>query len=203
MADAPGATRNRSLQPANARTRCAAGRHKVSCCVTSSHRAIDAGTMIAMPLQGSDTPHPQRRRAKRSAAAGRVKRHGPTRQPVVPTAATRLPQRPDPSILSEAIPLFFIGRNKDGFWVALDADGSVGGIFLLKHSALRFANTNTQPRGCATMFVEETLRTRHREQRQPVCCSPWRREAARIASCTATSPYISHYLCMIGQICEE
>jgi hypothetical protein len=111
--------------------------------------------MIAMPLQGSDTPHPQRRRAKRSAAAGRVKRHGPMRQPVAPTAATRLPQRPDPSILSEAIPLFFIGRNKDGFWVALDADGSVGGIFLLKRSALQFANTNTQPRGCATMFLSE------------------------------------------------
>jgi hypothetical protein len=66
-----------------------------------------------------------------------------------------LPQRPDPSILSEAIPLFFIGRNKDGFWVARDAGGGNGGIFLLKHSALQFANTNTQPWGCATMFVEE------------------------------------------------
>src|SRR5665811_405687 len=95
------------------------------------------------------------KRQKRPAAAGRVKRHGPTRQPVAPTAATRLPRRPDPSILSEAIPLFFIGRNKDGFWVARDADGSAGGIFLLKRSALQFANTNTQPRGCATMCVSE------------------------------------------------
>jgi hypothetical protein len=111
--------------------------------------------MITMPLQGSDIPHPQRWRAKRSAAAGRASRHGLTRRPAAPTAATRLPQRPDPSILSEAIPLFFIGQNKDGFWVARDAGGGNGGIFLLKHSALQFANTNTQPWGCATMFVEE------------------------------------------------
>jgi hypothetical protein len=111
--------------------------------------------MITMPLRGSDIPHPKRRRAKRPAAASRVQRHGLTRQPVAPTAATRLPQRPDPSLISEAIPLFFIGRNKDGFWVARDADGSAGGIFLLQRSALQFANTNTQPRGCATMFVEE------------------------------------------------
>ena len=54
---------------------------------------------------------------------------------VRPASATRLPQRPDPSILSEAIPLFFIGQNRDGFWVARDADGRVGGIFLLKQSA--------------------------------------------------------------------
>ena len=62
-------------------------------------------------------------------------------------------QRPDPSILSEAIPLFFIGQNRDGFWVARDADGSVGGVFLLKRSALKFADRNTQPVGCAKMFV--------------------------------------------------
>jgi hypothetical protein len=111
--------------------------------------------MIGMPLRGSKFPHPQRRRAKRSAAAGRVQRHGLMRQPVVPTAATRLPQRPNPSILSEVIPLFFIGRNKDGFWVAREADGRIGGIFLCKHSALRFANKNTQPWACATMFVSE------------------------------------------------
>jgi len=111
--------------------------------------------MITMSLQGSDIPHPQPWRAKRSAAAGRVKRHGPTRQPVAPTAATRLPQRPDPNIVSEAIPLFFIGRNKDGFWVARNADGRIGGIFLLKHSALRFANRSAQPKGCATMFLSE------------------------------------------------
>ena len=29
----------------------------------------------------------------------------------------------DASIVSDAIPAFFIGRNKDGFWVARDAKG--------------------------------------------------------------------------------
>jgi hypothetical protein len=111
--------------------------------------------MTTMSLQGSGIPHPKRRRAKRPAAASRAQRHGLTRQPVAPTAATRLPHRPDPSLISEAIPLFFIGRNKDGFWVARNADGRIGGIFLLKRSALQFANTNTQPWGCATMCVSE------------------------------------------------
>jgi hypothetical protein len=73
--------------------------------------------------------------------------------PVEPATAMRLPQRPDPSILSEAIPLFFIGQNRDGFWVARDADGRVGGIFLLKRSALKFADRNTPPVGCAKMFL--------------------------------------------------
>jgi len=38
--------------------------------------------------------------------------------PVAPVAATKFPQRPDARALSEAIPLFFIGRNKNGLWVA-------------------------------------------------------------------------------------
>jgi hypothetical protein len=143
--------------------------------------------MITMPLQDSDISHPQRWPAKRAAAAGRVKRHGPTRQPVAPTAATRLPQRPDASVLSETIPLFFIGQNKGGFWVARNAGGGVGGIFLLKQSGLQFANTNAQPWGMRHNVHVGTLRTRHREQRQSACRSPWGRKADRLASCAATS----------------
>jgi hypothetical protein len=74
---------------------------------------------------------------------------------VEPAAATRLPQRPDPSILSEAIPLFLIGRNRDGFWVARDLNGRVGGVFLRKQSALKFADENTPPVGCAKMLLSE------------------------------------------------
>jgi hypothetical protein len=74
---------------------------------------------------------------------------------VRPASVTRLPQRPDPSILSDAIPLFFIGQNRDGFWVARDADGRVGGIFVLKQSALQFADKNALPVGCAKMFLSE------------------------------------------------
>jgi len=34
----------------------------------------------------------------------------------------------DAAIVSEAIPAFFIGRNKQGFWVARDARGKIGGL---------------------------------------------------------------------------
>jgi hypothetical protein len=61
----------------------------------------------------------------------------------------------DAGILSEAIPAFFIGRNKDGFWIARDARGTIGGLFLLENSALAFARKNSEPAGCATIFPSE------------------------------------------------
>jgi hypothetical protein len=61
----------------------------------------------------------------------------------------------DPGIVNEAIPAFFIGRNKEGFWVARDAKGRIGGIFLLENSALSFARRNSRPAGCATIFPFE------------------------------------------------
>jgi hypothetical protein len=70
-------------------------------------------------------------------------------------AISKFPRRPDVGVLSESIPLFFIGRNNSGFWVAREAEGRTGGIFLLKWSALRFAKKNSTPAGCATMFLAE------------------------------------------------
>ena len=68
-------------------------------------------------------------------------------------AGTATPFRPlDAGIVSEAIPAFFIGRNGDAFWVARDAKGRTGGLFLLKASALSFARTQSGPAGCATIF---------------------------------------------------
>jgi hypothetical protein len=61
----------------------------------------------------------------------------------------------DAGVLNEAIPAFFIGRNMEGFWVARDVNGQIGGIFLLEHSALSFARKNSQPAGCATIFPSE------------------------------------------------
>jgi hypothetical protein len=69
----------------------------------------------------------------------------------------QLPPRPDRSVLSDSIPLFFISRNQSGFWVAREADGRSGGLFLLKRSAARFARKKSSPGGCATMFVEQPL----------------------------------------------
>jgi hypothetical protein len=68
-------------------------------------------------------------------------------------AGTATPFRPlDAGIVSDAIPAFFIGRNSDGFWVARDAKGRIGGVFLLKASAMSFARTQSEPAGCATIF---------------------------------------------------
>jgi hypothetical protein len=61
----------------------------------------------------------------------------------------------DAGIVSAAIPAFFIGRNMEGFWVARDVNGQIGGIFLLEQSALSFARKNSLPAGCATIFPSE------------------------------------------------
>jgi hypothetical protein len=63
-------------------------------------------------------------------------------------------QRPGPDVLSAAIAVVFIGRNRDGFWVARDADGKFGGLFWRKDSAVRFAKTNAGSAGCAALFPQ-------------------------------------------------
>jgi hypothetical protein len=67
------------------------------------------------------------------------------------------PRRPHAGVLSKSIPLFFIGRNRNGLWVAREAEGRIGGVFLLKQSALRFAQKHSAPVGCATMFLTESI----------------------------------------------
>ena len=81
----------------------------------------------------------------------------PEQWPAAPDTATKFPQRSDARVLSETIPLFFIGRNKNGLWVAREAEGRTGGVFLLKRSALRFARKNSVPVGCATMLLAESF----------------------------------------------
>lgn len=65
------------------------------------------------------------------------------------------PQRPDPSIVSRAIPLVYVGRNRDGFWVALDADTRIGGVFLFKSGALRFGHRRRNGILSATMEMAQ------------------------------------------------
>jgi hypothetical protein len=58
----------------------------------------------------------------------------------------------DPGCVSDAIPAFFIGRNREGCWVARDAKGRIGGLFLFEAGALSFARRNSAPTGCATIY---------------------------------------------------
>jgi hypothetical protein len=90
-------------------------------------------------------------------AAGRDPSSGPLASDAPPKfehAASSF-ARPDPDVLSRAIPAVFIGRNRDGFWVARDADGKFGGLFCSKGSALHFARTNAGPAGCAALFPQD------------------------------------------------
>jgi hypothetical protein len=68
-----------------------------------------------------------------------------------------LPTRPDDTVLSDSIPLFFIGRNHNGFWVAREAAGRCGGLFLSRWSAARFARRNGLASGGATMLVGHSI----------------------------------------------
>jgi len=80
----------------------------------------------------------------------------PRQAPADKPATVTAPFRPlDPEVLSEAIPAFFIGRNKEGFWVARDVNGRIGGIFLLENSALSFARMHSGAAGCATVYLSE------------------------------------------------
>lgn len=79
------------------------------------------------------------------------------RLPPAMATIAKFPRRPDSRTLSESIPLFFIGRNRNGLWIAREAEGRTGGIFLLKRSALRFAQKNSGQSGCATMLLADRL----------------------------------------------
>ncbi len=94
------------------------------------------------------------------------------------------PKRPSPSVLSKSIPLFFIGRDNDGFWIACEAEHRIGGVFLSQRSALRFAQRCSEPTPCATMILEEThqLDIENRGNRLVGHIRPAKRLVRRLAS---------------------
>jgi hypothetical protein len=118
--------------------------------------------MIAMPLTDSDFPNQPAPRGPTEAAAQDGQ---PSEQQVTVTT----PFQPlDPAILNAAIPAFFIGRNKEGFWLARDAKGQIGGIFLFESSALAFARRNSRSSGCATIFPSERFELDVENQGNPL-----------------------------------
>jgi hypothetical protein len=78
-------------------------------------------------------------------------------QALAPSTQPNCFQPLDPGVVNASIPTFFVGRNRDGFWIARDAKGENGGIFLFKSSALAFARRASRPLGCATVFPTERL----------------------------------------------
>jgi hypothetical protein len=116
--------------------------------------AIDETAMIAVQLMSSDRSRRQVPSRSPAAMAPESARSGILPVGAPPTVTAQF--RPlDAGIVNEAIPAFFIGRNKEGFWIARDVKGRIGGIFLLENSALSFARKNSRPAGCATIFPSE------------------------------------------------
>jgi hypothetical protein len=96
----------------------------------------------------------------------------------------------DPGILDGSIPAFFIGRNKEGFWVARDVNGQIGGIFLLENSATSFAKQNSRPAGCATIYPSERIELDLENQGNPLVrlVAPLMRLLTRLGSKLAGIP---------------
>jgi hypothetical protein len=77
--------------------------------------------------------------------------------PLAPAAFEPAPapfQRPGPDVLSETIPVVFIGRNRHGLWVVRDAEARFGGLFWRERSALDFARASAAPNACAIVFPQ-------------------------------------------------
>ena len=74
----------------------------------------------------------------------------------------------DPGVVSASIPTFFVGRDRDGFWLVRGAKGETGGIFLLKSSALAFARRASRPLGCAAVFLAEPFELDVENQGNPL-----------------------------------
>jgi len=110
--------------------------------------------MNAMQLTNPDVSRQQLPKRPTAATEREGERFGVLPTDECPTVIAQF-QPLDPGIVNDAIPAFFIGRNKEGFWVARDVKGQIGGIFLLENSALSFARRNSWPAGCATIFPSE------------------------------------------------
>ena len=85
-------------------------------------------------------------------------------------------------IVNETIPAFFIGRNRQGFWLARDVNGRIGGIFLFESSAAAFARANSGAAGCATVYLSEPFDF-DLENRSNVLCASLHRRPGLQSTC--------------------
>jgi hypothetical protein len=128
---------------------------------------VNICTMITMQLTSPDLL--KRQAPGRSTVAVEPDSRSSGIPPIDQPASITTPFQPlDPGIVNEAIPAFFIGRNKDGFWLARDVKGRLGGVFLFESSALSFARRNSQSSGCATIFPSERFELDLENQGNPL-----------------------------------
>ena len=123
----------------------------------------DPGTVFSMSTMTCDDLLEGESRQQRPIAM----RASPVRNEP-PTAADTPFLRPGPEDLSCSIPVFFIGRNKHGHWVARGADGKSGGLFWRKQAAIRFVTRSAWPARCATIFPAENIELDLENQGNPL-----------------------------------
>jgi hypothetical protein len=135
--------------------------------------------MIAMPLTGLFLSRGRTSRRSTAAIERECSGNLPADEP--PTVIAQF-QPLDPGIVNETIPAFFIGRNMEGFWVARDVKGQIGGIFLLENSAVSFAKRNSRSAGCATIFPSERIELDLENNGNPFVAqlAGWRRLAMQL-----------------------
>jgi hypothetical protein len=108
------------------------------------------------------------------------------------------PSRPNSRILSEFIPLYFIARNQNGFWVVREAGGRCRGVFLFRRSALRFARQSSAPAGCAIMVLTERFELDADSQGNAL--GAWMDAALRTAACYLPSGAVAHTTAAASQV---
>jgi hypothetical protein len=151
-----------------------------------AHQGCWISEEAALAVAAFDNASLSRRQVPGQSTAESARRSG---HPI--DAPVTAPFQPlDLDIVSAAIPAFFIGRNKDGFWVARDTKGEAGGLFLFETSARSFARRNSRPMGCATIYPSEGFELDLKNKGNPLVAhlgplkrlamSAWQRIAALI-----------------------
>lgn len=59
--------------------------------------------------------------------------------------------------LASAPPIFVVGRDIEGHWLAVDTSGRSGGLFASQEAALRYATFETDHRSGAVRRTEEPI----------------------------------------------
>ena len=65
--------------------------------------------------------------------------------------------RPHWSVLNESIPMLLIGKDRAGRWVVFDSAGRNLGKFSSEALAVRFAERECAPGGCALMYLTDPV----------------------------------------------
>lgn len=124
------------------------------CSASHSYGIAGETAFRKLPWPGRERPHGRRQDSNMTATP--LTYPGFSRPRPARLAPLPAPFQPlDPAVINASIPTFYIGRSRDGSWLAREANGENGGVFLFKRSAMAFARRVSRPNGCALVFLSE------------------------------------------------